>query len=77
MGFLLKWDRIIKTTDKAIQIPAGVLEEMEKQEHVWSLHPQCPKSCQTIFIFMAGKRMKSGWKGEAHGACKGNSPGLY
>lgn len=46
MGFLLKWDTVTKTipAEQAKWLSAGQISEMAKQEHVWSLHPQCPEN---------------------------------
>lgn len=42
MGFL--FDTIIKTipADHALELTQEAIEAMDRQEHVWSLHPQCP-----------------------------------
>ena len=54
MGHLLRWDTPTKTTDKARQIPVKILEEIEKQGQVWSLHPQCPKPVTYVGTKIAG-----------------------
>lgn len=54
MGHLLRWDTPTKITDKAKQIPVKTLEEIERQGHVWSLHPQCPKPVVYVGTKIAG-----------------------
>ena len=56
MGFLLRWDTPMKTipAEKAKEVPAGILEKMQKQGQVWSLHPQCPKPVTYVGTKVAG-----------------------
>lgn len=59
MGFL--FDTVINTipAENALELTKEAIEAMEKQEHVWSLHPQCPSG-----VVYAGTRL--GKYGEAY-----------
>lgn len=56
MGFILNWDTVLKTipAEQAKQLPKRDMEEMAKQEHVWSLHPQRPEGVTYIGTGIVG-----------------------
>lgn len=56
MGFILNWDTVLETipAEQAKQLTKRDMEEMERQEHVWSLHPQQPEDVLYIGTRLAG-----------------------
>lgn len=47
---LYDWDTVMETVpaEEARMLSASELEKMHKQEHIYSLHPQCPEDVSYI-----------------------------